>query len=143
MEWFTELSFQTQGIVLLVLLLVVFLFLRPVLLRLINHGVKLGKEDGLVIGGSYQETNREWRALQDAVHQTSRNVKDLTERIETMEATLLKMVICNKDLPTVERCAAYDKYKAMGYNSWVDQYYLDNLQPRLHESLTRERRDGP
>jgi hypothetical protein len=139
MEWFTELSWQIQAAMVAALLLITFLFLKPALLKLIKHGVKLDKEDGLVIGGGYQETNREWRALQDAVHQTSRDVKSLTERMETMDVTLLKLGICNEELPTVERCALYERYKKLGYNSWVEQYFLEKVKPRITESLTRER----
>jgi hypothetical protein len=140
MEWFTELSWQIQAAMVAALLLIVFLFFKPALLKLIKHGVKIDKEDGLVIGGGYQETNKQWSALQDAVHQTSRDIQALTKLMETQEITLLKMVICNDALPTDDRCDAYDRYKKMGYNSWVDQYFIEKIKPRLHESLTRERR---
>jgi hypothetical protein len=139
MEWFTILSWQIQTVMVAALLLIVFLFFKPALLKLIKHGVKLDKEDGLVIGGGYQETNREWRAQQDAVHQTSRDVKALADHMKATEVILLKMVICNEDLPIEERCEAYDRYKKMGYNSWVDQYFIDKVKPLLHESFARER----
>jgi hypothetical protein len=121
------------------LILIVFLFLKPTLLKLIKHGVKLDKEDGLVIGGGYQETNREWRALQDASHQTSRDIKALTESVKAMDALLMKVAICNEGLPTVERSAIYERYKKEGYNSWMDEYWIEKIQPRIHESFNRER----
>jgi hypothetical protein len=139
MEWFTALSWQIQAAMVAALLLIVFLFFKPALLKLIKHGVKIDKEDGLVIGGGYQETNREWRAQQDAVHQTLRDVKALADHLKAMEVMLLKMEICNESIPTVDRCEAYDRYKEMGYNSWVDQYFIEKIKPRLHESLSRER----
>jgi hypothetical protein len=139
MEWFTVLSWQIQAVMAAALLLIVFFFFKPALLKLINHGVKLDKEDGLVIGGGYQETNREWRAQQDAVHQISRDVKALADHMKAMEVILLKMVICSDSLPTADRCEAYDRYKEMGYNSWVDQYFIDKVKPRLHESFSMER----
>jgi hypothetical protein len=139
MEWFTELSWQMQAAMVAALLLIVFLFFKPALLKLIKHGVRIDKEDGLIIGGGYQETNRQWGALQDAVHQTSRDVKALAERMETMDVTLLKVAICNEELPTAERCDLYERYKKLGYNSWVEQYFTDKIKPRIHESIIRGR----
>ncbi|MDR1248994.1 MAG: hypothetical protein LBK63_06800, partial [Treponema sp.] len=130
MEWFTELSWQIQAAMVAALLLIVLLFFKPALLRLIKHGVKLDKEDGLIIGGGYQETNRQWEELQNAVHQTSRDVKAMTERMETMDMTLLKVAICNEALPTAERCELYERYKKLGGNSWVEQYFIDKIKPR-------------
>jgi hypothetical protein len=75
MEWFTELSWQIQAVMVISLLLVIFLFFKPAISRIIKQGLRIDKEDGLIIGGGYQETNRQWRELLDVAHQTSRDVK--------------------------------------------------------------------
>jgi hypothetical protein len=59
--------------------------------------------------------------------------------MDDMEMTLLKVAICNEDLPTAERCNIYERYKKMGGNAWVEQYFIDKIKPRIHESITRER----
>jgi hypothetical protein len=139
MEWFTELSWQIQSIMVAATLLIILLFFKPTLAKLIKQGLRIDKEDGLVIGGGYQETNKEWQQLLDVAHQTSRDIKSLTERMDDMDVTMMKVAICNEELPTAERCNIYELYKKKGYNSWVDQYFIDKIKPRIHKSIVREK----
>jgi hypothetical protein len=49
-------------------------------------------------------------------------------KVHNMNMLLLKCVITNKELSRQARLDAYDEYKKLGGNSWVDGYVLSYLK---------------
>lgn len=55
------------------------------------------------------------------------NDESVAERLERNEKLILKLTIVDKNMPRSARLEAYDEYRLIGGNSWVENYVQQNL----------------
>jgi hypothetical protein len=127
MEKLFEGLFSPYGIAALVLVM------APIFFILYRRGFRIEQKDGdvfqLGVDTPFEKTNARFKSLCE-------NSAELKNKLNDINLDILKLQITNERLPASYRLQAYDEYKRLGGNSWVDEYTVKYLKKEVADVMT-------
>jgi hypothetical protein len=102
-----------------------------IILGWIKPKVRVKQKDGdeFILGDDtpFKKTNKRFKDLCENSAELKGAIAKLEAGLNLARLDVLKLQITNEQLPTSYRLKAYDEYKALGGNSWVDEYTATDL----------------
>jgi hypothetical protein len=126
MEKLFEGLFSPYGII------VVLLVFIPVFVIIYKRGFRIEQRDGdvfqLGMNTPFEKTNTRFKSLCDNSAELKTKLDVIEAEMKSTRLDVLKLQITDEQLPPSYRLDAYDEYKQLGGNSWVDDYVKKYLK---------------
>jgi hypothetical protein len=110
-----------------------------VILGWIKPKVRVRQKDGdeFILGDDtpFEKTNKRFKDLCENSAGLKDAIGKLGAGLNSAHLDILKLQITNEQLPPDCRLEAYDEYKALGGNSWVDKYTDTYLKPKVADVM--------
>jgi hypothetical protein len=110
-----------------------------VILGWIKPKIRVKQKDGdeFILGDDtpFEKTNRRFKDLCENSAGLKEAIGKLEAGLNSARLDVLKLQITNEQLPASYRLKAYDEYKTLGGNSWVDEYTNTYLKPEAADVM--------
>jgi hypothetical protein len=111
----------------------------PVFVIVYKRGFRVEQKDGdifqLGMNTPFEKTNARFKSLCDNSAELKNTLKALEVEMKSTRLDVLKLQITDEQLPPSYRLDAYDEYKELGGNSWVDDYVKKYLKRDVADAM--------